>query len=508
MNSNQPAPSPKTDGQQTPPKTEQPPAGKVFVSVEEIEQLQKQTGTADGGKVAFPETSEMPDIDPEALFHTSEKLNDEKNHADRDPAHALFDGIDSAEYTDDDGEPSVTDSENAEVPPKNKRLRWPWITGGCVLFVVLAYLLVIFIPSGPIAHLRDVYIQTAMSTADHQWLATIPFPDWVIDRAWKDPNVKPPDAPDNSHLLETVGTDTEPPVVTEPVTDDTTEPKETESETADPVQPDENDILGLSTLKVGDIDYAGNKVIVADQEEGLFISEFILESHFLAPIKYRGFAMLIDDPSRVFVGSTPKPYVLGYRLGEMMDHYGNVIAGINASGFSDPNDAGTGGDIIGACFSEGKFWGQYTNTMASVVLTKEDKLVVGWLPDWSKYTNIRDGMQFGPVLVDQGKNLIDEDSGGGWGYHPRAAIGQREDGAIIMIVIDGRVDPYRLGCTLWEMAEMMVNYDAVTAGGCDGGSSVVLGYDGEILNNNSSANPTYGRKMPNAFLVRSKKETD
>jgi len=226
----------------------------------------------------------------------------------------------------------------------------------------------------------------------------------------------------------------------------------------------------------------------------------------LAPAKYHGYAMLIDDPSRVFVGSTPKPYVLGYRLGEMMDYYGDIIAGINASGFSDPNDCGTGGDIIGACFSEGKFWGQYTNTMASIVLTKENKLVVGWLGDWSKYTNIRDGMQFGPVLVDKGKNLIDEGSGGGWGYHPRSAIGQREDGAIVMIVIDGRVDSSRLGCTIWEMAEMMVKYGAVTAGGCDGGSSVVLGYDGEILNDNSSANPDYGRKMPNAFLVRSKKK--
>ena len=114
-------------------------------------------------------------------------------------------------------------------------------------------------------------------------------------------------------------------------------------------------------------------------------------------------------------------------------------------------------------------------------------------------------MQFGPVLVDKGKNLIDEASGGGWGYHPRAAVGQREDGAIIMIVIDGRVDPYPLGCTLWEMADMMVKYGAVTAGGCDGGSSVVLGYGDDILNCNSSANPDYGRKIPNAFLVRSKK---
>ena len=52
---------------------------------------------------------------------------------------------------------------------------------------------------------------------------------------------------------------------------------------------------------------------------------------------------------------------------------------------------------------------------------------------------------------------------------------------------------------------MMVRYGAVTAGGCDGGSSVVMAYDGEILNDNSSANPDYGRRIPNAFLVRSKK---
>ena len=41
---------------------------------------------------------------------------------------------------------------------------------------------------------------------------------------------------------------------------------------------------------------------------------------------------------------------------------------------------------------------------------------------------------------------------------------------------------------LWEMADMMVKYGAVTAGGCDGGSSVVMAYDGKILNKNSSAN--------------------
>ncbi len=480
------------------------PSDKVFIPVEEIVQLHQKSESDDEDQSSkTPSDSATAQDNPDMrMFHQSDRVPSTDSKATGHSA-ALFDDTDSDEYI-DDSDPAADHNTDSPVP-KHKKRRWPWITAGCVLFVLLGYLMVAYIPSGPIANLRNVYIQTAMSTADHQWLATWLFSDEVIARAWTDPNVKPPDAPDNSHLLETATPDNAVTTnTTEPVTDETTESVTAKKETTEPVQSPEDDILGLTSLKVGDTDYAGNKVIVADKEEGLFISEFTLTSTMLAPSKYHGYVMLIDDPSRVFVGSTPKPYVIGYRLGEMMDYYGDVIAGINASGFSDPNDAGTGGDIIGACFSESKFWGQYTNTMASVVLTKEDKLVAGWLGDWSKYTNIRDGMQFGPVLVDKGKNLIDEASGGGWGVHPRSAIGQREDGAIIMIVIDGRV-PSSIGCTLWEMADMMVKYGAVTAGGCDGGSSVVLGYGDEILNDNSSANPDYGRKMPNAFLVRSKK---
>ena len=137
-------------------------------------------------------------------------------------------------------------------------------------------------------------------------------------------------------------------------------------------------------------------------------------------------------------------------------------------------------------------------------MTKENKLVVGWLPNWTKYTNLRDGIQFGPALVRDGKNLINANNYGGQGCHPRAAIGQREDGSIILIVIDGR-KVTNVGCTLWEMADMMLKYGAVTAGGCDGGSSVVMAYGGEVINENSSANPEFGRRIPNAFLVRSKK---
>ena len=435
--------------------------------------------------------------------------------------HRLFGDVNTAEYTpgDTDSEPEQTENKSDGEPVKQKkRRRWPWVVLACVLTVVIGYLTVAFIPSGPIANLRSIYIQTAMSTADHQWLATWLFPKSVIDRAWTDPNHRPDDAPDTFEGLETVGTGdvtlpaesgtesvidppTTDPAETKPVPEDTTAPDKTE-----PSKP-KDDILGLASLKVGGTDYAGNKITVVDVEEGLFISEFTQKHHMVSIFKHHGYVMVIDDPSRVFVGSTPEKDTTGYRILDMMNYYGDVVAGINASGFSDPNDAGTGSDIIGACLSEGQFWGRYTTTMSSVVLTKENRLIVGWLPNWSSFTNIRDGMQFGPILVNKGKNVIDKETGGGWGTQPRTAIGQREDGAIILIVIDGRVSSSD-GCTLWEMADMMVRYGAVTAGGCDGGSSVVMAYDGKVINDNSSANPKYGRRIPNAFLVRSKKADD
>ena len=75
-----------------------------------------------------------------------------------------------------------------------------------------------------------------------------------------------------------------------------------------------------------------------------------------------------------------------------------------------------------------------------------------------------------------------------------------------MLIIDGRNPMWSMGCTVGDMATIMASYGAVNAGCCDGGSSSVLAYNGAVLNKNSSANPTYGRLLPNAFLVRSKSQ--
>ncbi|MBE6611136.1 MAG: phosphodiester glycosidase family protein [Ruminococcaceae bacterium] len=242
-------------------------------------------------------------------------------------------------------------------------------------------------------------------------------------------------------------------------------------------------------------------MLINDVEQGLVVSE--IEGTSAGGSKYKGKIMLIDDPSRVYLGTTTMKNKEGLRIRAMMSHY-DAIAGINASGFADPGDAGHGGDVIGLSYSDGEFWGEAVSYYGSVLLTSDDKLVVGNVKDWKKY-DIRAGIQFGPVLIADGEEAIS--GSGGYGIQPRTAIGQREDGVIVFLVIDGRQPTWSIGCTMGDLVDILLAYGVENAACCDGGSSSVLAYDGKVINKNSSANPDYGRRLPNAWLV-APKETD
>ncbi|MCL2519062.1 MAG: phosphodiester glycosidase family protein, partial [Oscillospiraceae bacterium] len=261
------------------------------------------------------------------------------------------------------------------------------------------------------------------------------------------------------------------------------------------IPPRPEDILDQKNLKVGDKDYAGYKILVNDIEQGIVVSEITGNG-------YKGKIMLIDDPARVFIGNTFYPEKQGTRIKDMMEEYG-AVAGINASGFNDLRGGGTGGEVVGFSISNGESWGYYVDYYGSVVLTNTHKLVVGYIDetDWKNY-NIRDGIQFSPVLIADGEKYADGSNG--FGIQPRTAIGQREDGVIVFLVIDGRDALHSLGCTVGELANILLKYDVINAACCDGGASSVLAYKGKVITQNSSANPEYGRRIPNAFLVKTK----
>ncbi|MEG1027186.1 MAG: phosphodiester glycosidase family protein, partial [Oscillospiraceae bacterium] len=85
------------------------------------------------------------------------------------------------------------------------------------------------------------------------------------------------------------------------------------------------------------------------------------------------------------------------------------------------------------------------------------------------------------------------------GLNPRTAIGQRADGAVLLLVIDGR-QPHSLGANLKDLADIMIEHGAINAGNLDGGSSTMMYYEGKLANTCASL---YGpRKIPNGFLVR------
>ena len=90
-------------------------------------------------------------------------------------------------------------------------------------------------------------------------------------------------------------------------------------------------------------------------------------------------------------------------------------------------------------------------------------------------------------------------TGSGGGLNPRTVLGQRADGAVLMLVIDGR-QPHSLGATYKDCIDVMLEYGAVNAGNLDGGSSTILLYDGEVRNVCASL---YGpRNLPTAFIVK------
>ena len=93
---------------------------------------------------------------------------------------------------------------------------------------------------------------------------------------------------------------------------------------------------------------------------------------------------------------------------------------------------------------------------------------------------VRDAVTFGPFLIVNGKpsSVL---GNGGWGTAPRTAIGQRKDGIVLFLVIDGRTVT-KPGADMNDLIEIMENYGAYNAANLDGGTSSVMVVDGEIIN--------------------------
>ena len=224
----------------------------------------------------------------------------------------------------------------------------------------------------------------------------------------------------------------------------------------------------------------------------------------LVPLRggnYIGYMMIVLDPSRVIMGCIPESLGgRGYKVEEYVAAF-DAVAGINGGGFYDPGGGGDGSLPDTLLVRDGKFYCEDLGVGQGFVGI-DDKYIlhVGFrsVQD-AKDANIQEGCGFkpGPILVQNGEIAPEETLASG--RNPRTAIGQRgADGAILLLVIEGR-QPSRLGATYLEEAEVMLRFGAVNACNLDGGSSSMMWYNGEYINNTASIIGI--RPLPSSFIV-------
>lgn len=215
--------------------------------------------------------------------------------------------------------------------------------------------------------------------------------------------------------------------------------------------------------------------------------------------KFQGYLLKVDNPSRVKVGTSENLGEGGMPLSKIAEKYG-ASGGINAGGFSDNKMTGNGGTPTGLIIEDHEIkYNEKLKKYPLVGFNDKNVLIIGdYTLDEIETMDIRDAISFSPPLIINGKKMI-KNGDGGWGIAPRTAIGQTKDGAVLMLVVDGRSTD-SLGATLKDLQDILYDYGAYNAVNLDGGSSATMNYCGKTVNKPSDI--LGERAIPSAFIVK------
>lgn len=218
--------------------------------------------------------------------------------------------------------------------------------------------------------------------------------------------------------------------------------------------------------------------------------------------KYKGYYLIIKDPTRVKIGTSSKLEVEGETTSEIARN-NDAIAAVNGGAFVDKTSVewtGTGAFPDGIVISDGKkVWNSLDENSKTDLfgITKDGALIVGkYSENELKKLGVQEALSFGPTLIVNGKKTSITVDGG---IASRTAIGQKLDGSIILMVIDGR-SMTSLGASYKEVQEAMYKLDAWNAINLDGGKSTTMYYGGEIIN--TPSNSMGERTIPTAVIVK------
>jgi len=345
-------------------------------------------------------------------------------------------------------------SEDSKKNNKKRKRSKIWV----VLFAIFDVIALgcLFLMYGPISYFRNLWVTSAMTTMTHQYLAYVFFTEDQVKEIMA-----------NNTVVES---------------EEETEIEEIFISNEDPGV--YSSIYEEQVLKRD----PGNDIFKVIDVEGT---------------GYKGHMLVVYDPSRIDLIQAPNLPHGGKQL-ETLVKLNDAYAGINASGFYYSEQTGyIPSDVV--IMDNELVWG------------KEDKVadwggIIGFNNDnvlvLTKSTGkealemgIRDAVSFGPFLIVNGETA-QFTGNGGYGVAPRTAIGQRKDGIVLLLVIDGRRPGHSLGVDMVELTNILLKYGAYNASNLDGGGSSSIVANGEVLSVAGGSGYSGERYLPNAWIVK------
>lgn len=328
----------------------------------------------------------------------------------------------------------------------NRRFNWKSVLGLTVFALVFTVVTAPFILLyGPFENAKKTYVGSAMATMSHKWLATMFLSQEKIDK-----------------------------------------------------------ILGTNEQTEDTVAQDSSLIEIPKKKDDTIVRYDLNDNS-----KFKGYVLLISDPTRVKIGVSSKLGEKGETVSTIAERY-DAVAAINGGYFTDAEGTekwtSNGGIPTGFLMSEGKVLQNIDQNSSSSILaiTKEGKLLIGERTvsellekKDNDGENVTEAMSYVTTLIKNGvTSAIEKDEGSS----PRTMIGQRKNGTIVLAVLDSTLPGGRICASLKEAQEVMAKYDCYNAVNLDGGKSTTMYLNGEVINN-----PSYAlgeRPIASGFIVK------
>ena len=343
----------------------------------------------------------------------------------------------------------------------------------------------------PLTSLRNMYIETALSTLSHRWLATALIPGDVVQEVWEGLE----DSRNAQLGQNSAGWETEETTGNRGFFELFPELEESTVRAWVPISGEELAELyvnhsGLDEVGLDLYTRQGDQVLAIDAKNGI-LAVRIREELF------RGVLILAKYPDRLSCAAAENWGIEGRTAGQIAAAHGALVA-MTASGFRDSEKEGTA--QTGAAMCGGVPYGEHLKPgYKRIELRGDDRLYVVDAPD-EFHPDCTDASEWSPALIVDGQTVVTKEDHYN-ARNPRCCLGQTADGTVLMLCIEGRyLDS--LGATAPECAEVLARYGAYQAMNLDGGTSAILWYDGRYITRCSDPDRPEGRPLPNCWIYK------